>query len=90
MLIKPFHIKSVSQIHSMDTTKQATHRGSLILVQTDHPFASAFRNKGGGSYVFQIRLIAKNGKTVWRRVIFLEDGCAMYHLFLEKLGLPVQ
>lgn len=90
LLIQPFHIKSGSQMHCRDTTKQVTHRGSSIWVQTDHPLASAFRNKGGGSYSFQIKLIVKNGKTVWRRVVFLEDCCAVYHVFLRKLGSPVQ
>lgn len=45
MLIKLFHIKCESDsIH--ECHQEVTHRGSLILVQIDHPFASSFRIKG--------------------------------------------
>ena len=64
-------------------TIEKLHRGSLILVQTDHPFASPFRNKGGGSYVFEVRLIAEKVKTSWRRVLFLVDSFPVPRLLAE-------
>lgn len=90
MLIKPFHIKKCESDSVYEYHQEDTHRGSLILVQINHLFASLFRNKGGGScYVFQIRLTTKKGKITWRTVTFLVESCPMYHIFLVKFELAV-
>lgn len=74
---------------SIEEHHQEVTHGSLILVQTDHLFASPFRNKGGGNYVSQIRLIPKRGKQSGERSFSLWT-CPVYYLFLVKFGLPVQ
>lgn len=69
-------------------TIEKLHRGSLILVQTDHPFASPFRNKGVEVMSFKLDRLLKSSS--WRRVFFLVDCFSPVPHLLAELEPPGQ